>query len=1003
VLKKHTKLRFLKQRKNIHNILRLSLICFFFSISLFSVAQRPFGAGGGGNPFGGFGSPSPSNNSTGNNSRANKTRAAVKRDTLHSVIPDSLRSKGNGLETTVNYAAEDSTVLDVSGKVVNLYGKASVDYGNITLKADYIRLDWDKSEVFAHGSVDTSKASGVKGKPIFSQGADTYNTDTIRYNFKSRKAIIKGIVTQQGEGFVQGAKVKKDADDDMYLVTAKYTTCNLQDPHFYIAARKIKLVNKKSIISGSFNFVLNDIPLPIGLPFGFFPVPKNKELGTPGVLIGSYGEEPNGRGFYLRDFGYYVPINENIGMKVLGQIYTKGSWGIGVQSNYIKRYKYGGNLNFNYNFNKSGAEVLPASSPPASTDFSLTWSHSPQSRRPDRSFSASVNLQSNGYARNNTLLNQQYGGGGYLNNALGSSIQYSRTLSKNIRLGTSLRVDQNVSTKVLNTSLDYNFGVTSFNPFVPEKKKLGKWYESFRVGLDISGGFSATNDVTYQTRSTTYYDYNVLGVSQQQLTQEELRQQSLGFANSATKTQSVGSVSELFDMLNKGQFRTTYSVPISLPNFKIARYINFSPSVSLQGDIYTKQLNYQYFDKYNPDPTVDKFLNNHKNKEGGSIYKTGANGVLIDTLKGFFPTFRYSYSGGFNTRVYGTYQFGKKGRLAAIRHTILPSISIGYSPDLTEAFTQNTRVRFDTISGKYVYRNLSRYVGVSGSQIESGSMGFSLSNQFEAKIRSKSDTAKAEFTKLSLLDNLSLNGSYNFLAPDSIGKMSNISISANTTILKGLVSLNASANLDPYFYEDSPLGSDGKPLFLSGVRTSSYAWRKGQGLGHLTYVNLSIGTRLTPEGFKGKVPPTPKAINPNLPNDPSRDAQLKFIKQNPDLYVDFNIPWTLSINYNLNYNKNGLAPSLITQALTFQGDLSLTPKWKISFNTGWDFQFKTATLSTINIHRDLHCWDMAFSWTPIAGSNYRASSFSFDLKPKAALLQELKLSRRRTASYNGGY
>ena len=301
-----------------------------------------------------------------------------------SISPKDSLSKTTDLETTVFYSAIDSTVLDAEKQVVNLYGGAKLKYGNIALEADYIRLDWSKNEVFAKGTLDTATKK-IIGLPVFTQGQDKYDSEEVRYNFKSKRASIKAIVTQQGEGFVQGKTVKKDEEDNLYIRNAIYTTCNLTHPHFHIKASKIKVVGKKEIISGPFHFELNDIPLPIGLPFGFFPYSQPKEAGKSGIIVPTYGEEPSGRGFYLREGGYYWAASENIGVRFTGQIYSKGGWGLGANSQYNKRYRFAGRFNLAFNRNTNGDEF----SPTKRTDFSLQWSHSPQSRG-NSSFSASI-------------------------------------------------------------------------------------------------------------------------------------------------------------------------------------------------------------------------------------------------------------------------------------------------------------------------------------------------------------------------------------------------------------------------------------------------------------------------------------------------------------------------------------------------------------------------------------------------------------------------------------
>lgn len=992
------------------NIFRkgFSLLLFLLSFNIF--AQFP--TGGRLPNFGG-----------GNTSRPNTSRPTTtprpfgnklfeeKKDTTRVSIPDSLRSKDTGLQTTVKYVAEDSTVMDVSGEVLNLYGKAVVTYGDIELKADFIKIDWGKSEIFAYGSPDTTKANGVKGKPIFTQGGDNYNTDTIRYNFKSKKAIIKNIVTQQGEGFVTGERVKKDANDDMYLVDAKYTTCNLKEPHFHISARKIKLVNKKQIISGPFNFVLSGIPLPVGLPFGFFPVPKNKEAGTSGIIMGTYGEDPNNRGFYFRDFGYYFAVNERIGVKLVGQIYTKGSFGLGIQSSYSKRYKYSGSLNFQYNFNNNTPEVVGTddNNNYKTKDFNLSWSHSPANKRPDRSFSSSVNLRSNGFNRNNV---NTVDVSNYLSSTSNSSVQFGRTFAQKIVTSSGINISQNFTTGQVDASANYSIGLNQFNPFVPEKKQIGRWFESFRVGLNVSGGYQATN--TRVNSITSYSDYKIVrenadgsfsSIEAKPLTNEEIR---LRDANPLTLTieeraaqkalqerlsnvRKLNSLDAINEVLKDGKFTTTYSIPISLPNFKIARYINFTPSISLRGDVSTQSLSYEYI--------------------------ASENAVKIDTVNGFFPTYQTSVSGGMNTRVYGTYQFKGKGRLQAIRHTLAPSLSLSYAPDFTKRLFDYKVVRIDksTVNGVTTYdtlrRLLSKYPTLGSSAGASGNISFSLTNQLEAKVRSKSDTAAKAFEKISLLDNLSLSTAYNLLAIGDSMNLSNINLSANTNLFKNLINLNMGASFDPYYYQaestDALKALNPAGRIIKDYKVTRMFDANGQRvnffnrLATLRSANIAISTRLSPATFnpdKAK----PKSNPNNNSSNPQMDAMKKFVAANPELYVDFSIPWSLSLSYNLNYSKQGLADPQITQAITVQGDLSLTPKWKIGFNTGYDMVLKAPTLTNITIHRELHCWDMAFNWTPISGFAAR-SSYSFTLNVRSALLQELKVSRRRQFVGSGGF
>ena len=971
-------------KSSVYKLVGVIFLLIFLGSDLCAQGRRPgFGGGGfGGGGFGntrpgGFGNNQGTTTTTSENTQESlkaKRKLKPKRDSLQVVIPDSLRSLENKLETTVESFSSDSTILDVVHQKYHLYKDASVVYGNIELRAEYIMLDWQKSEVLAYGLPDTTAANKgkVKGKPIFIDGDDEYNSDTIRYNFKSKRALVSNIITQQGEGFVQGRKVKKDADDNMYLTNAKYTTCNLAEPHFHIRAKKIKLVNKKSLVSGPFNIVLADIPLPIGLPFGFFPIPKKKEIGTSGFIMGNYGEEPNQRGYYLRDFGYYKAFNEYVGVKALGQIYSNGSYGLGVQSTYLRKYKYSGGINLQFNSNRSGEFI---DRPKPARDFNISWSHSPQNSLPDRSFSANINLVSNGFNRNNRRLDEL---DQYTNNTFGSSVQYTRNFGKLFRTSTGFRVDQNVSTKVLNSSLDYSINLNQFNPFVKEKNQLGNWYDAFRVGLDLSGGFRVSNDITSRSRSTTYTEYKVVGVENRPLTNEEIRLQNLGRDQNKTVI-SLNSIDNIKEIINDlGQFRSTFSVPISLPNFKIAKYINLTPGFSYRGDIFTKQLNYEYIDSLNA--------------------------VKVDTSGGYFVAGNWNTSASLNTRVYGTFQFKKLGRLQAIRHTISPSIGIGFSPDQRDNKNLYKQVQ---ILKDSTTRYLSRFTELGTSSVgRNGSINFSISNQLEAKIKSKSDTAENATEKVSILDNFNIGASYNLFAIEQAYKyldkniikgfnLSDISMGTNTNLFKGLININVNANFDPYTY----VVDDNVKSNLAGRRVPVYKWKHvGDAGNYLSSASLSLGTSFSPDKLK-KDKPKPKVTS----SDPAAEAMAKFVQANPLAYVDFSIPWSININYNLSYNKQGLAPAQTTQTVQFNGDLSLSPKLKINFSSGWDFVYKGVTLTNIGIMRELHCWDMSFNWTPIAGNNLRSSNYMFTLQPRSSLLRDLKLSRRRLYYDRGGF
>lgn len=869
-----------------------------------------------------------------------------------SLVRDSL-AKESDLQSTVQYQSQDSTIMDVAGKQVHLYGDAEVKYGAIQLKADYIRIDWTTNELFAKGTYDSTTKKAI-GEPIFQDGPESYTTRELRYNYKTKKGFIRGVVTQQGDGNIRGDKVKKDDEGNLYIKGAIYTTCNLTHPHFYINAPKIKLIDNKQVVSGPFNLVIADVPLPVGLPFGFFPFPKKKEIGTSGIIFPSYGEEPNGRGFFLRDGGYYFAVSERFNANVTGQIYSTGSWGLGVSSIYTKRYRYNGNVALRFNRNKSGDELDKLLNKPGRNDFSVIWSHAPVPRG-NSTFSANVNVTSNSFNQFNAQDNQRY-----ISNVASSSVQYNRTFGQYGRAGTSLRVNQNFGQVSPTTgrreggktdvSTQFNFGINQIAPFALNGGR-GKWYESFRLGLDFNGDYSVNNTLSAIDTSYTRLGFVIVNkVDSARVRGEQVIDFNFG---------------NLPSLLQDAQFTGRYSLPISLPNFKILRFVNFTPSLSLQGEVFTKQYRYNYL---------------------------GNNRVRIDTINQVGSEYSYSFGAGMNTRFYGTFFVGGK-RLEAIRHTVIPAVSFSYTPDFSgDNFGFYQKIQVNDI-GETRYLSRYRGIGNTGSNGRaSGVISYSLNNSFEMKLRSKSDTADKQFEKVMLLDNLSFGGSYNLIA-DSL-KLSNISVNANTQIARNL-NMNFNLTLDPYAYVLDPRNKNN----TAGVKVNDFAIKRGQGLARLQNLTFGLSTSFNPKKKDTKTPPA--TTDPQSPQ--ATPEQLQFIQRNPDLYVDFTIPWNVSLNYNFGLSRFGLQETSIIQTLSATGDLSLTPKWKISLQTGFDFAALSPSITTVSLYRDLHCWDMSFNWTPFAGSQFRASNYSFTLKAKSSILQDLKLTRRRSFYDQSGY
>jgi hypothetical protein len=543
-------------------------------------------------------------------------------------------------------------------------------------------------------------------------------------------------------------------------------------------------------------------------------------------------------------------------------------------------------------------------------------------------------------------------------------VQYSKNIGQTIRTGISLRINQNTTTRVFDAGTEFNFGLNQFQPF-KRKNSLGdQFLDQFRLGLDFSGGISMTNQVS---DPYTRYEFDVYpreSNSQRGIIQKPFVPKTMDDLPPGVIPVDASTLPLLWE---KAQTKFNYSIPLSLPNLKLNKYVNLTPGVSWSGNMYTRSYKYTYMKS---DSTV-----------------------RIDTIGGL-PKFnsQLSFSASMNTRIYGTLRF-KKGRLEALRHTVAPSISLSYTPDYSDptyGYYQDVRInnrKFINKEGVEQVGDIRRISTFDPRQMSyggaSGSISFGLQNTLEAKLKTKSDTATKQNEKVTILDNFGINGSYNLLAKEY--PLSNLNFNANSRVSE--FDINIGGSFDPYLYVNDKL------FFDVGRRTPDLMLSQGEGLARLTALNLSIGRRFAPS----------KSKNLKTSTNAS-EAQLKQINRNIDDYVDWNVPWTFSFSYQFSMNRMGLAAAQQISGLTFQGDLSLTEKWKFSMSSGYDFKYSGLTYTNMSVHRDLHCWELNFNWTPIASPFYgRASNYSFDLRVKSTLLQELKISRRRSFYDKGGF
>lgn len=803
-------------------------------------------------------------------------------DTLTKIVDTVKKSveSNSFLKEKVIYSATDSMLIDKVNQKAYLYNNAVVLYEGLNLKAGYIEIDFGKNTVFATTMKDS--AGKEVQKPIFDQGEDKFTAEKITYNFKTKKGKIVDVITQQGEGFIHGKDIKKDTNNVYYVGHGKYTTCDLEHPHYYIGAKKIKIIPDDKIVTGPAVLYIADIPTPLAIPFGYFP---NKKGRASGILLPTYGESAN-LGFFLKDGGFYFGMNEYVDLALRADGYSNGSYGAKAASNYRNRYHYAGGLSVNYSRFIEGDIELPNST--SRNDFFVRWNHSQDPKsRPSSRFSANVNAGSSSYNKYNGNVT-----GDYLSNTFQSNISYSKSFSGTpFNFSANARHSQNTITKKIDISLpELALNMNRIYPFKSKRSVGNKWYD--KIGLSATA--NARNDInTYDTLLFT------------------------------DRT--------LHEMRNGIRF----TMPIST-SFNVLKYFTFTPTINTASNIYFETIQKRY------DPNV--------------------NYVFTDTITGVKMANDFSASSGLSTRLYGDYFFRGK-HLKQIRHVATPTLSASYRPDFAgSGYGYYKSVQVDATGEEQQYSIFQNGIYGSPQSGKSGMIGFSLNNSLEAKIRQKTDSGNVD-KKVPILESFNIGFAYN-LAADNFN-WSAININGRTKLFN-VLDINASASLDPYQIDST------------GNRIEEYEWKNNK-IGRITNSNVSLSTNLrSRDGDKTKS------------SKMGTQDELDYINTHPDAYVDFNVPWNLNVYYNINYSKPGISET-VSQSVTFNGDLSLTKKWKISLTSGYDFTQKEMTLTSVNVYRDLHCWEMRFNWVPFG---FR-QSFSIDINVKSSILKDLKLSRRK--------
>jgi hypothetical protein len=841
------------------------------------------------------------------------------------------------IQTQIRYYGEDSIITDFTTNKVFLHKEAWFEYGNIRLDADLIIIDWDTNEIFASGVQDS--LGNIQGNPIFKEGGSTYEIrKEMRYNFRSQKALIKDVVTEQQDGLLRGQTIKKDRDGSIYMDNGFYTTCNLAEPHWHINANKIKSIRGNKVVTGPFNLYFNNIPTPLGLPFGI--IPDTPEEKVSGIIFPSYGQE-RVRGFFLRNMGYYFAINDYVHTRITGDIYTLGGFGLKNATVYKKRYRFNGMLSMDYQvFRQPETELNPLDY----NTFWVNWQHSPESRGNSR-FSASVNAGTTNY--NNVVVNPT----SFVNNVkseFSSNIAYSKTfVGTPFTMSANLRHSQNVQTDEVNLILpDVAFNMNRQNPFQNSRKEFIKT-------LNIAYNFNLQNTITNRLTQP-------LGI----LSDAVQRNQENNFTAPQVTPFNFANLAQLFRDAENGARNT---IPIS-SNFRMFRHFTGTASANYTELWYLERINYFY----NPvEQRVDRIIENGFNRV--NFYNTAFN---------------------LNTNIYGFYKFRGNSSIETIRHHMQPTIGFNYSPDFSRpSFNFYQMMQVDSTGRTELFSRHQGFVFSGAPLGESRTMSISIRNVLEAKLKNKEAAEGEESTrKIPLLQSLNVATNYNFAA-DSFN-LSPINISTRTSFFDNKLSINLAGNLDPYG-ERSIMNPE------TGVtntrRVNQFAWATGQGIGKLRSVTMNINGNINPS----KTGATPGEMREDITNDFLQQGgvmnefvenEITRIVNDPSQYIDWNIPWNLGFGYNIAYNRQNNGQTNITSAININGDLSLSEKWKITVSGGYDFMTAQMTQSMIGIARDLHCWNMNVNWIPFG----RFTSYSVDIRVKSAILSDLKVSRRRS-------
>lgn len=856
-----------------------------------------------------------------------------------SIRADSMmRARSNGIDAPVKYSAEDSLVYDAESGTAYLYGNSKVDYENMKLTSDKVHMNLDKSTVRATGTVDSTAEGGIKGKPVFTMGKDEYKSDTMAFNFKSKKGLIKGVYTEQQDGFLSGEVGKRDSTGSIYLQHGRYTTCDKPHPDFYIALSRAKVRPGKDVVFGPAYLVVADVPLPLAIPYGFFPFSKKYSSG---FIMPSYGDESD-RGFYLRDGGYYFAISDKWDLKLLGEIYTKGSWGVSAASNYRKRYRYSGSFLFSYQDSKTGDKGLPDFAEQES--FKIQWNHRQDPKaNPYSSLAASVNFATSSYERNN--LNSMYNPQTLTQSTRTSSVSWSTGFSS---IGLSLSATTNLAQNMRDSSIqitlpDLNISLSRFYPF-KRKHLVGKerWYE--KISMSYTGQLA-----------------NSISTKEDKLLHSNL----------------------IKDWKNAFQ----HTIPVQA-NFTLFNYINVTPSFNFTDRMYSKKVTRGW------DNTLQKEVVRDTTYGFHNVYNWSMNVGASTKLYGFWvpnrklfgdkiqairhvitPQVSFSYSPNFGARRYGyydSYQYtDASGNVKLVE----------YSPYQDELYS---------VPGKYKTEMIS----------------WDVSNNIEMKIKSDKDTTGYKKISIidELGASMSYNAAADYHRWSDLSMRlrlkwwKNYTFSMNAQFATYAYELDA--NGKPYVGNHTEWGYGRLPRFqgmsqnfsftLNPEKLKKWFGRKDDKDDDKVSVDsdgpdTNIESNMDDDLEKGKYAAKKKRGN--------------IAETDDDGYMSFNMPWSLTIGYGITMRENTAGrfntktmryPYKFTQTLNFSGNIRISDGWNINFSSGYDFENHAMSMTTASLSRDLHCFNMSAS---VVLAPYTSYNFTFRCNA-ATLTDALKYDKR---------